>query len=563
MIPFLKYVEINFSAHPLPRNYFGSLTISIFFFCFGSGVAHANKIVIPDARPVNTASVEMWKLNSNLSRMVNGSDSVATSGQIPLASLEEKTLNGVTDFLLDRAQQEARLYLEEQMNNELCKSTEAKYFQNTCRTISQLNGSNYSMSGASVMLRASIQDDLRNYPDLYLDQQNDPKWIQARYAIAIFKEVRSSRDIGEIIGGIGSACEGKDKCTNVIKNIENSAKVYWVLSENLRALRMFLNKAYYENRPAAIGKVVAATLANQSLQYIFNTPEKKKTAEDRLIQIVDLIEVVQNCRTQIEAFQVKESRSDIYDAGINIRVRATLTGINTLYLISKVLDDASPLDEFQEVTNLAQAIIEEDYARIVFETNALFISGDGGKQNKLLPLMVELASARSSADVQKILEVAAAPAGSYREKFKSDSLLTITALAGAGFGKERYANGANSNDDYRPLLTAGLQFTKNVNDCGKIQCGVIGAYVSVIDLGPFAAQRNNSGNVSNSSNTGWAQALSPGLYLTWNPPFAKSFVLGYGISTTPNLVTSNTGEQVGATRRQLFIAIDMTLFAYR
>jgi hypothetical protein len=332
---------------------------------------------------------------------------------------------------------------------------------------------------------------------------------------------------------------------------------------------MYLKEDYYGNRPAAIEKVVAATLESQPLKGLLDSPIKIETAKEKLILLVDLIEVVQNYRSQIEELQTQSNQIDMKNASLNLRVRATLSGIKTLYLISKVLDEKSPLDKFQEVTDLAQAIIDEDYARIVFATNALFVNSGGIESNKFLPLMVELASAQSSTDMQKIFEAAAAPAGSYREKFKSDSLITITALAGVSRGREWYNfKGANSNYGWQPFLPVGLQFTKSFNDCVQnnyvhFGCGVIGGFVSVIDLGPLAAERNNGGTVSNSSNSGWAQAFSPGLYLTWNPPFAKPFVFGYGISKTPKLVTANTGEQVGATRRQFFIAIDMTLFAYR
>lgn len=496
--------------------------------------------------------------------------------QTPLPSFEEKLLVGFTDFLVDRTKQEARLYLQEQLTEHLCEE-DKNTFQKTCGVLNQLKISNFSMSSASALLRTSIREDLRNYPVHYFENKysskNTPaeakkKLLYARVAVTIYRESRSSRDISEIIGGLAElqtsyVCETDDAvCIDALGDISKKARVYWTLSENLRMLRENLatKKIYDENRETAFRFAVTSTLLDPSLESIFGNG-KNEIAES-LSNIVALFEVVQKYREQIA--QVEPSKTE--QVNLDLRLRDTLTGINALYQISAAFNSSSgttsrnPLEALQAATELAQAIIEEDYSRIVLETVAYAKdNANNAAPNKYLPLMVELASAQSSADMQKIFELAAAPAGSYSEKFNSN-LTSITALAGIAGTREQYGmNGSpTAAFNWQPFLPVGVQHTWKP----KEKCGVYGLFVSLLDVGTLAMSRQGDSTVSSNSNTGWAQVFSPGLYGTYNLP-SQPIVIGLGIARTPKLVTTNTGEQVSSTRVQVFFALDLTLFAFR
>lgn len=547
--------------------------ISMLFLCAWILPIRAEMIGIPEANPVTTSSVKKWEETraipeftaKNRHQQLDGTVTQPPS-QPSLTSFEERFVTGLADFLVDRAKQEARLYLQEEFTEKLCPNTandQSKIkFKKTCLTITQLNGSNFSMSSATKMLKAAIRDDLRNYPDAYfswLAEKNDGAvWYQAKIAASIFSELRGSRDISEIIGGLASLdtesiCNNNSNCSNQLKNVSKSAKLYWTLSENIRAIR--LHKDYPNNREATIAAAVEATL---------ESPDFQRQNKQSLEKIANLIDIVHNLRSQIIDLQNQASQQDTKDANLKLRLRAALTGIDALYQISAVLYPENKLQKLHEATSLAQAIIDDDYARVVLETAILAGSHPDDQSSKFIPLLVELASAESSADMQKIFELAAAPAGSYREKFKSDTLTTITAFGGIAHGSEWYnTSGALENNGFQPFIPIGIQYTKNLSPQNNGKSGVLGGFISIFDLGPLAAGRSNAGTVSNSSNAGFAQVFSPGIYITYNNPYVKAITLGYGVSRTPKLVTAINGEQVDATRRQLFIAIDMTLMAFR
>lgn len=580
--------------------------------------AYADKIIIPPAAPFQVKSVELWQkcmeeekkslqiclkiraghldvtdadlklVNDNLKSQgspegglisINGTPS---SPPAPLSSFGENLLNGFTDFLVDRAKQEARLYLQDELTNHFCEEKNKVWFRNTCNVLTMLKNSNYSMSGASALLRTSIRDDLRNYPDsrfqtLYdADSKKNIKYLYARLAFAIYRESRGSRDISEIIGGLAEPGAAKSTicspannvCTSEVDKISSKAKVYWLLSENLRMLRAHLGTQYNNNREIALRYAVAgAALDSQDIQRVANS----------LIKIISLLDVVQNYRQQIENLEAQADLGKTNQANLTMRLRATLTGITTLGKIETVFctsnpDQCADLSALQAASSLAQAVLEEDFSRIILEAVTFEAGGqspdctaEADKQNmlctKYFPLMVQLASAQSSADMQQIIEVAAAPAGSYREKFNSDSLTSITALAGIAGTQEQYGMKGAPAAAFRwqPFLPVGVQHTWKLGE----KYGVGGLFVSLIDVGTLAMSRQGDNTVSDNSNTGWAQVFSPGIYGTYNLPCAHPIVIGLGVARTPKLVTTNTGEQVSSTRIQAFLALDLTLFAFR
>lgn len=579
--------------------------------------AYADKIIIPPAAPFQVKSVELWQkcmeekkslqicqkiraghldvtdadlklVNDNLRSQgspegglisINGTPS---SPPAPLSSFGENLLNGFTDFLVDRAKQEARLYLQDELTNHFCEGKNKDWFRNTCNVLTMLKTSNYSMSGTPSLLRTSIRDDLRNYPDsrfqtLYdADSKSNIKYLYARLAFAIYRESRGSRDISEIIGGLAEPGAAKsaicsptnNDCTSQVDKISSKAKVYWVLSENLRMLRAHLGAQYESNRENALRYAVAgAALGSQDIQRV----------ADNLFKMVALLDVVQNYRQQIENLEAQADQGKTNQANLTMRLRATLTGITALGQIEAVFCTNNPtqctnLSALQAASSLAQAVLEEDFSRIILEAVTFEAGGqsqdctaEADKQNmlcnKYLPLVVELASAQSSADMQKIIEVAAAPAGSYREKFNSDSLTSITALAGIAGTLEQYGMKEAPDPTFRwqPFLPVGVQHTWKFG--GGDDVG--GIFVSLIDVGTLAMSRQGDSTVSANSNTGWAQVFSPGIYGTYNLSRERPIVIGLGVARTPKLVTTNTGEQASSTRIQAFLALDLTLFAFR
>jgi hypothetical protein len=147
---------------------------------------------------------------------------------------------------------------------------------------------------------------------------------------------------------------------------------------------------------------------------------------------------------------------------------------------------------------------------------------------KYLPFAAELASAKDSDSVQKALENAAAPIGSYRAKrgYRAghDFTLTLTALPGLQGGEEwlvgRSIPGAGASPQAGMFAPIGLDFEWGVCDASSI-----GFFLLAIDLGALVNFRTDtsagSTTVDSQPTVGVAQVVSPGLFLT------------YGIGGTP------------------------------
>jgi hypothetical protein len=593
-------------------------------FWLSSSLAHADKITIPYADSVRAQSVELWKKcsldsadNLPVCKIINKGEFPTTSAdfilvekrplpkkgridfllksapinsqiqsnllqqnqtsiqrdqaqtEIPLSSFEERLLIGLTDFVVDRAKQEARLYLQDEFTGKFCKEdANQDVFTQTCAVLDQLKDANFSMAGASTLLRTAIREDLRSYPVTYFEQRyknkgaNDAektKWLHIKIAAALYRESRGSRDMSEIIGGLAKLdskiiCpqENDELCKKVLETAKNSAKKYWLLSENLRQLRKLVGQNFDDNDKVLRFALVGAL--NDGQWNNAKWDDAKSQEAERLFDFVSLLDKIQGYRTQIESLQKKEIPN--LNAERSYRFSAAMAGINVLLAIA---DDKQLNAALQNTSGLAKAIIDEDYARLIIEISAIENSETKVHANKYLPLMVELASAKSSEEMQKVFELIAAPVGSYREKFKSN-LTTITGLAGIAITQEQLAmSGAPSQPvSYQPFLPVGLQHTWKFNEC----TGVPGLFVSLVDLGAFAVSRQGGGTVSNSSNAGWGQVFSPGIYFTYNLP-AQPIVVGIGASRTPQLVTTNTGDQITSNRIQAFLAIDLTLFSFR
>ncbi len=191
--------------------------------------------------------------------------------------------------------------------------------------------------------------------------------------------------------------------------------------------------------------------------------------------------------------------------------------------------------------------------------------GDGNELTDdikgVIPVMVEITNAKTSQDVANVLEAAAAPVASYRQKGKR-SMTSLTALFGAGlFAKEHYdLNGQREQRslDVQAFAPVGVHVSYPIP--GKTDWFTyFGGFVSLIDLGPLVSTRDASG-VESKANAGFKQIFSPGIYLTLH--LKGPFNIGYGVAKTPDLLKSTTGQDITEWRQQAFIAMDLTLLPF-
>jgi hypothetical protein len=226
------------------------------------------------------------------------------------------------------------------------------------------------------------------------------------------------------------------------------------------------------------------------------------------------------------------------------------------------------------------SVMENEWADVASRFSELFLHSDGQQQSertigRLAPVVSELAAAQSAVEVQSILNNAAAPAGSYREKFQARTR-SITAFAGVSVGREKNDLNHEWGNTRGLFLPVGLHISWPCErSCYGIGKGARGAFFSIIDLGPYAEYRDTGTGVEHENAPGLRQLFVPGAYLTWNISTAKSrgslldelfyrspFVFGLGVARAPALIDSATGQRVDATRIQAFFAIDVTMFPF-
>jgi hypothetical protein len=193
---------------------------------------------------------------------------------------------------------------------------------------------------------------------------------------------------------------------------------------------------------------------------------------------------------------------------------------------------------------------------------------------RYLPFIGELAQAKDPAEVEKLLQGAAAPVGSYRGKRGSGKRsVTVNGYLGAAGGWEWLADGSLPHaSSFRGGLFApiGIEVSRGFGDASSI-----GVFLSVIDLGALvdfrtASETETHGTgmeavqVEQQAVLGFDQVFAPGLHLVWGISDTP-LVLGAGAALTPNLrrvtfVGDQTTDEVTALRVGAFLAIDITIF---
>ena len=224
--------------------------------------------------------------------------------------------------------------------------------------------------------------------------------------------------------------------------------------------------------------------------------------------------------------------------------------------------------------DLLEAIRGKDYtAALIVVLGMAEKSGADAKMpswvGATLTFVVELASAKDSDSVQRIIEGAAAPVGSYQGKRGDHGFtLTLTALPGMqGGGEILFDTGlpdAGLSGRVGLFAPIGLDASWGV---GKT-CSV-GLFFSALDLGALVDFRtgdskSGSTEVGPLPQVGFAQVVSPGAYLAFGLGDTP-LVAGIGGSLAPGLrkaVNNTTADETDVTafRFGAYLAVDVSLF---
>ena len=180
---------------------------------------------------------------------------------------------------------------------------------------------------------------------------------------------------------------------------------------------------------------------------------------------------------------------------------------------------------------------------------------------KMLAFAANLASAKTSEDVQKALEAAADPVGSYRAKRakKGGCYFTINGYFGASMPGLEWQGGNPQGYLAKMSVPLGMEFGWSLGG------GSVGIFGSFLDLGNIAYYRIKTEGSSENENAslGFDQIFAPGCFIIFGVSNNYPISYGVGYQYLPKLQElSNDISRVNVHRFSFFIGIDLALFRF-
>lgn|GEM_PF-5970142 len=543
-----------------------------------------------------------------------------TAGDLPAPTavgFESNLLNGLADFLVTRSKEEAILYLQDQIASRYCTADGKKVLPNTCEAITGLD-SRLSIAAIGASLNAAARRDLVQLPNGILliaadkDAQNFYLYESLRLIYSVVLDVHRGRLPQEVVRSLYAlplrACEEQAAATGADRECQNVLKAVRVSSALVYAAQANSIDQVYANLGTRRVRVVG-TLLEAEMRY--NTPfNAVPKADPRRLEVTPaqlnqlngvltgLGEVLKQWKQHQAALtapaDAKSTPADrkrvlgtaMFDT--MIRVSQTVTKVAPM-VVTTPATLATVLDSMvvvRDSASIGRDAVTEDYGSIPLDAGNLLTHLKATKlpdavvatikeAQKFLPIVTELASAKSSGDVAGALSAAGAPADSYRAKYQRPTL-AINALVGAFIGGES-PNDPNNGALGKAKKSAAFAGFAPVGVEGTVPFGDYaygGLMLSVIDIGTlttarFRSEISDAPNVTATSDVTISQVFSPGVYLMLG--LGKSpIVLGGGASFAPNLRTleaTDAGgaviakETVSALRYGGFLAMDVSILS--
>lgn len=409
-----------------------------------------------------------------------------------------------------------------------------------------------------------------------------------RLGYRIFLETKEGRSMNELLRGLSEMpkleCETNSECTKAATAVRQAGAIY-------RAVQLYHHQLSNEPKAADyLGVIFQAEEAACKSFDVCNGMNNLLT-ENNIEKLADLII---NYKTRYDALdksikqyneeviKFMESAEEARTMGELVRwqisiVESSLTFLEEIFqgdLIPKEANDnlEVSLNLLKKSADAGDKLIEKDYAGLLISMydigeylrihyNIHFTMPQ--QLQSFMGVAAQLASAKNSEEVAKVIEAAAMPVGSYRIK-QRQSAITITALYGVGGILQNMGTSFNA-PKAGPGVSApvGIHFSTNIKKSNFLQNHYVGAFVSIIDMGPVVLTPVESG-VEHSSFT-FEQIFSPGVYATLQIHGPLNMILGY--SFTPKILretnADGSSQDIDATRAYLGLNMDLTLYNMR
>lgn len=515
----------------------------------------------------------------------------------PAANWELAVINGVSDFLAERAKSELRLWITDNALENLCreKGQAFEYFPATCQLKKMYS---YGAPTSEAIYVKSFRSDLTTLPAYLVwkneGRNNDAAWgyVLTNYYLSLRSHTQNDQSILSLTAGLAQAGIMKDavKDGGCLRSSPNCS-LYWAgtlteaylwsrsaSSDKERAYRfiagLFIALDESANKPATnalttrflalaatakddFGKISDELLVLKDIESQLKAEfarlkvarESKQTDQEQLAIQIKIIE--------LSAKTVAATEPLIKDLGLgdsgSPSIEQAMNRTESIAKIAGYMSVGQYSDAFSELAPVASCLagkVADDepicngwkQIRCGDDNNA-----DSCKSVKQgiatigqhMPLVIGLADAKTSEDVKHVLDNTASPAGAWRLKQTSD-MNSITALVGGKFSSEQLRSTTSGNfssytgNAIGVFAPVGIDFTWATSD----QRNSYGILLSVIDLGnPVSARLSGNSTsqvVDTTNNAQLRDVLSLGIYAHRNIENSP-LVYGIGVSYSPTL----------------------------
>ncbi len=528
-----------------------------------------------------------------------------------LSGFESNLINGLADFLVTRSKEEAILYLQDKLSKDLCeKDKVSDLLPNTCSTLKGLDAS-LSIAAMGTALNAAAREDLVGLPDalLKLAETKDParfygpEALRLVYAMMLdMKGGRAPKEVAQSMYAMPARlCEKTATgdaptqiCAEVFQRFRFTSALLYATESNSFDQIIGSDPTFSQHLPRVVGTLLDAETRGNSATGLVRlnrlTAQQVTTLETLLL---DLTRVWMGWTAKSQQITTNVNQNSTQADRVRVLAGIALDVVNRVAQTTSNLLPTDPADTGAQEARKALALtgasskltadlVTEQYGAAVVDSKA-FVGAIIGldppaplkatldEVQTVLPLISEIASAKSSADVSAALQAAAAPADSYRTKYQRP-VVALDALVGGLVGYESPNKPSNQalGDTQGSGIAAGFApvgVEATVPICSALY---FGGMLSVLDLGAlttarFKSEVSTSQTVTSQTNVTVGQVFSPGVYALFGLG-GSPLVVGGGASFAPSLRTLDTtnggnaaSENVSVVRVGGFLAMDLTI----
>ena len=479
---------------------------------------------------------------------------------------QEALINGVSDYLVNRAKQEIFFSFlekfEKNYRNNQALLTDTLFY-NFIHLIRNLD----ERIPSTLQIKHALEEDIKQLPYNLIrrdtTRQRNEGIILLYYNIELIKNLAASKSIEKSFGELViDSLDPNTKYTDVERLLLLTAETFSFIEKyNYIAIYSKLDESSLSRFSRYLGYYL---IEKYGLQDKIDNP---KILYSHLVTLFQHYHELSLKMHELNSMLSSFSPSEDYDGYRNFRkdltvdifISATNILIEGLTLLDQFKQEDTKLKAF-EAKRLAQhgvdayfAFKEGNYLQginllspILFDTT-LFTSKTPYLEKEVYePLLfaTEIATAKSSQEVSEIMSRYALPVASYRIKARKNTFM-INSYLGASL--THYTTQDIKKKIMNINAPIGLEYSWPISKCKIIRN--ISLFAPIIDFGNIISASLDEENDKEVRNPNYEQIFSPGGYLVFG--ISNDFPLSVGI-----------GYQVYPGRIGFFVGIDMPLFSF-